>query len=133
MSGLRRRWPPLALAGLFAGSGVLHLVRPDLYLALIPRSLPAPDTIILASGLAELLCAAGLATGRRWAGWASALLLVVILPGNITFAVDVARDPTSAPTLVALAWLRLPLQVPLIWAALQARPTAGRRADRVAS
>ncbi len=132
MSGLPRRWPPLALAGLFAGSGVLHLVRPDLYVALIPRPLPAPDTIILASGVAELLCAAGLVTGRRWAGWASALLLVVILPGNITFAIDVARDPASAPRLVALAWLRLPLQGPLIWAALQARPAAGRQDDRVA-
>ncbi len=132
MSGLPCRWPPLALAGLFAGSGVLHLVRPDLYVALVPRPLPAPDTIILASGVAELLCAAGLVTGRRWAGWASALLLVVILPGNIIFAIDVARDPTSAPRLVALAWLRLPLQGPLIWAALQARPAAGRRDDRVA-
>ena len=132
MSGLPCRWPPLALAGLFAGSGVLHLVRPDLYVALVPRPLPAPDTILLASGVAELLCAAGLVTGRRWAGWASALLLVVILPGNIIFAIDVARDPTSAPRLVALAWLRLPLQGPLIWAALQARPAAGRRDDRVA-
>ena len=102
-------------------SGVLHLVRPDLYASLIPTTVPLPGTIIVVSGLAELICAAGLVSGRRWAGPASAALLVAILPGNIHFALDVGRDPLADPAIVALAWLRLPLQLPLIWAALQSR------------
>lgn len=121
-----RRLAPIGLASLFCVSGVLHLVRPAIFAALIPRELPAPGAIIAASGVAELVCAAALLSGRRWAGTASALLLVAILPGNVTLAVDLARDPAASPGLVALAWLRLPLQVPLIWAALQAR-TAERR------
>jgi hypothetical protein len=36
------------------------------------------------------------------------------------FAVDASRDPGSSSALVAAAWARLPLQLPLIWAALQA-------------
>ncbi|MGK2852031.1 MAG: DoxX family protein [Candidatus Limnocylindrales bacterium] len=116
-----RRWAPLGLAALFGASGVLHLLRPDVFLPLIPRGLPAPDVIVAVSGLAELACAAGLATRQPWAGPASAALLVAVFPGNAQFALDQGADPAAGTLAVALAWLRLPLQVPMIWAALQAR------------
>jgi uncharacterized membrane protein len=121
MGRTARRWAPLGLAALFTGSGVLHLIRPDLFLPLIPRGMPAPDGIVAVSGLAELACAAGLVTRRPWAGPVSAALLVAIFPGNIQFAFDQSAAPAADPRLAAAAWLRLPLQVPLIWAALQAR------------
>jgi uncharacterized membrane protein len=82
--------------------------------------MPARDAIVLVSGIAELVCAAGLLTRTSWAGPASALLLCAIFPGNVLFAIDAARDPESSSALVAAAWARLPLQLPLIWAALQA-------------
>jgi uncharacterized membrane protein len=119
---LRRRAPD-ALAALLATSGLFHLVRPDWYGALVPPPLPAGPVIAI-SGLAELACAVGLLTRRGWAGPASALLLVAILPGNVWFAIDRTTDPTASTALVVGAWLRLPLQLPMIWAALQAR-TAG--------
>ena len=116
-----RRWAPACLAALFAASGTLHLARPGLFLPLVPVVLPARDAIVLASGIAELVCAAGLVGRARWAGLASALLLVSVFPGNVVFAIDAATTPTTSPLLAAAAWARLPLQVPLIWAALQAR------------
>ncbi len=116
-----RRWAPFGLGALFVGSGTLHLARPELFQSLVPAGLPAPDLIILASGFAELVCAGGLLSGARWAGPASALLLLVVFPGNVTFALTASADPSASPVLVALAWARLPLQLPLIWAALQAR------------
>lgn len=73
------------------------------------------------SGVAELACAAGLATRHPWAGPASAALLVAIFPGNVQFALDQVADPAAGTLGVALAWLRLPLQLPMIWVALQAR------------
>lgn len=100
---------------------MLHLIRPETFLPLIPRGLPAPDAIVAVSGIAELVCAAGLVTRQPWAGPASAALLVAVFPGNLQFALDHATDPDASTTVVALAWLRLPLQVPMIWAALQAR------------
>ncbi|CAN5532039.1 membrane protein [soil metagenome] len=106
---------------LFGASGILHLVRPDVFLPLIPRGLPAPDVIVAVSGIAELACAAGLVTRQPWAGPASAALLVAIFPGNLQYALDQVADPDAGTLSVALAWLRLPLQVPMIWAALQAR------------
>lgn len=118
-----RRAAPIALSGLFAASGIAHLVRPDIFLPLIPRGLPAPESLVTLSGLAELVCAAGLVTRRPWAGPASAVLLLAILPGNVQFALDRAADPGTDSALVVLAWIRVPLQIPLIWAALQ----GGRR------
>lgn len=116
-----RRWAPLALAALFAGSGTLHLIRPDVFEPLVPPALPARDGLILASGVAELICAVGLLARARWAGPASALLLIAVFPGNVWFALASAADPSTTPALAVGAWARLPLQIPLIWAALQAR------------
>jgi len=122
--GPHRRWARLGLAGLFAASGTLHLVRPDLYLSLMPEALPAHDVLILASGVAELICSARLARNARWAAPASVALLLAIFPANVHFALATSSDPGSPAWLLAVAWLRLPLQVPLIWAAFQDRPIA---------
>ena len=116
-----RRWAPRALGAVFLVSGTLHLVRPQIFLPLVPDALPARDAIVLVSGIGELICAAGLLSGARWAGPASAALLVAVFPGNISFALSAATDASAPRWLVAAAIARLPLQVPLVWAALQAR------------
>jgi uncharacterized membrane protein len=116
-----RRIAPDALAAVFALSGVLHLVRPSGYEALIPPCMPAPGAIIAISGVAALVCALGMIRRDRWAGPASAALLVAVFPGNLWFALATTADPAAASWLVAGSWLRLPLQVPLIWAALQSQ------------
>jgi uncharacterized membrane protein len=118
-----RHVAPLALGGLFLASGTLHLIRPAIFLPLIPRALPAPELIVFGSGVAELVCGVGLFRRRRWAGLASAALLVAILPGNLQMALDASADPTTDRAWLVVLWLRLPLQLPLIWVALGARHT----------
>lgn len=110
------------LALLFTVSATVHLVRPQTFEPLMPSWVRAHREVILASGVAELACAAGLVVPatRRPAGWASALLLVGVFPGNVKMATDaLATDNTG---LKAAALLRLPLQVPMIrWALRAAR------------
>ncbi len=118
------RWAPTGLAAIFIASGTLHLVRPSLFLPLLPEAMPSRDAVVLLSGVAELVCAGGLITKAGWAGSASALLLFAVFPGNVAFAIDARRDPDASTVLVAAAWARLPMQLPLIWAALQARQRA---------
>ena len=127
MAGVRR-FAPDALAALFALSGLVHLVRPSAYAALIPPFLPAPGAIIAISGVAELVCAVGLFRRAQWAGPASAALLLAVFPGNVWYAVAPPADLRPAWVEVA-AWLRLPLQLPLIWAAVQARPRSPELTD----
>jgi uncharacterized membrane protein len=127
--------PPLTkdivgLAGLFLTSGTTHLVKPEVFEPLVPSQLPRRRGIIYASGVAELVCAAGLLhpRTRRYAGWASAALLVGILPGNVQMSANYGkraarRGTTGSQAAFAGTLARLPLQLPLIRTALKA---AGR-------
>ena len=112
------------LAAGFAGSGVVHLVKPEVYLPLMPSWVPAHREVVLGSGVAELVLAAGLALPptRRVAGWASVGLLLGVWPGNLQMALD-SRRSKSTPFKVA-AWGRLPLQLPMIRAAVAAARSA---------
>jgi uncharacterized membrane protein len=108
------------LAGIFAVSGVVHLVKPSFYEPLMPAWVPAHREVILASGVAELACAAalGVPRTRSAAGWVSAALLLGVWPGNLKMALDSTR--TDSTGFKVLAWSRLPLQIPMIRAALKA-------------
>jgi uncharacterized membrane protein len=118
------------LAALLATSGVVHLVRPQVFEGIVPHALPNRRALVYVSGVAELLCAAGLLVPatRRPAGYASAALLVAVFPANVQMSVDHAEraqrrgDPASRASFVATL-ARLPLQLPMIRTALRA---AGR-------
>ena len=120
--------PARGVVGAFLVSGVVHLVRPQVFVSAVPRWLPSPRAIVIISGVAELACAVGmlLPRTRRTAGAASAALLVAVFPANVQMAVDAHHAAADGPTrqdrvrqLVTLA--RLPLQIPLIRAAWSAR------------
>ena len=116
------------VAAAFALSGTVHLVRPSVFEPMVPDLLPGATELVLVSGVAELLCAAGLVWPRTrlLAGPASAALLVAVFPANVSMAVDAWQGYRSGED--SAGWLagtvvRLPLQLPLIWWAWR----AGRR------
>lgn len=119
---------PMVVASAFVISGVVHLVRPDVFEPSVPRRLPYKRALVHASGVAELACAAGLLVPqtRRCAGPASAVLLAAVFPANVQLAVDAhraIRHEGSTPRRQlrrAIALARLPLQLPLIRWAVQA-------------
>ena len=120
----RSRWrsaSPYLLAGLLTVTGSLHFIAPKPYAEIVPEQLPSPYGLVYASGVAELLCAAGLAVPRtrRVTGWATALLFVAVFPANVKMALD----STDRSTLYQVGvWARLPVQVPLVvWAVSIAR------------
>lgn len=116
---------PRIVVGAFLVSGVIHLVRPQVFEPIVPPMLPGKRQLVYASGVAELVCAAGLLISRTrpYAGVASAALLVAVFPANVQMAADAHRvigRKGSTPrrrAVRAAAIARLPLQVPLIrWA-----------------
>lgn len=124
MVRLRRR-APVALAAAFTGSGIVHLVRPRVFAPIMPRAIPDDHhtNLIYASGLVELVCAAGLLRRTRWASAASVATLVAVFPANVQMALDAGTGRNPGPSdNRAIAWGRLPLQLLMVWAALQARP-----------
>lgn len=112
------------LAVLLGAVGVLHFVKPEPFEKIVPKVLPRKKELVYASGVAELACAAGLLhpKTRRLAGLASAGLLVAVFPANVQMAADTQRK--GSPRQKAIAWARLPFQVPLIkWALKASRET----------
>jgi len=93
------------------------LARPAIFTSLVPHVLPRPTELVYASGVVELICAVGLWRRDRWAGIAGAVLLVIIWPANLQAAITAEHGDDS--TTKVLTCLRLPLQIPLIWFALQ--------------
>ncbi len=113
-----RRGVRLTVAGLFAASGVLHVVKPSAFDDFMPPWVPAPVAVNIAAGAVELACAYGLVTRRRWAGPASAVVLLAVWPSNLQFALNATSEDGMASTKALVAWARMPLQIPMIWAVL---------------
>ena len=95
---------------------------------------PRPKLLVLISGGAEILGGLGLFTSRfrRPAAYGLAILLVAVFPANIYMAV--AHVPFRG--LLGnrwLQWLRLPIQVPLIWWAWQYSRNDAKLAEKRAA
>ena len=106
----------LALSLLFIVAGAFHFVIPASYRAIMPPWLPAHAALVAISGVAEILGGIGLLipVTRRAAGIGLILLLIAVFPANVQMLL-LARArgvPWSGETLL---WLRLPLQLLLIW------------------
>lgn len=113
------RW---GLALFYAAAGVLHIATPAPFLGITPHWVPAPATVVLLTGLAELAGAAGLvqpwsAPLRRTAGWGLALYALCVWPANFNhMLIDMARPGHGLPLAYHLP--RLAAQPVLIWLAL---------------
>ena len=107
----------LIVAALFLTSGVLHLVNPGAFLWLMPPWLPLKTELVVISGVMELAAAVGLIFKQRWAPMLTVITLLAVWPANWWFAID---SLSSNPDIALIAWLRLPLQLPLLYWAWKA-------------
>lgn len=112
----------LIMGTLYIGAGTLHFIATRTYTGIMPSYLPAHRELVYLSGGAEILGGIGvlIRQTRQPAAWGIILLLVAVFPANITMITEHSRFP-EVPFWAA--WLRLPLQLPLIyWAWLYTRP-----------
>jgi uncharacterized membrane protein len=110
---------------LFTGAGIAHFTKPDFFEAIVPDWIPNAALANRLSGAAEL--AFGLAMFYQRTRKLSALglfaLTIAVFPANIDTAVNnvepqlvEGRFSRSVGTATGpLNWIRLPLQLPLLW------------------
>jgi len=108
-------------------AGILHFVVPRGYQRIVPRVLGHAPLLVAASGVAEIVAGLLVAvprTRRLGAALAFAIFLIV-WPANIQMALDGGLpDAGSFAGSALVAWMRVPLQVPLlVWAWRLAQPT----------
>jgi uncharacterized membrane protein len=99
---------------LYLAAGVNHFIYPYPYQKIIPPWIPHPDTLVIISGICEILFALLLipVKTRPLAAWSVIVLLIVVFPANVQMMVNFYRK--SSPWLW-LTVLRLPLQILLIY------------------
>ncbi len=111
--------PAYRIAALLLGVGTTHFLAPKPFDDIIPAELPgSPRFYTYASGVAEVVIGALLLPRRtrRAAALAAAGLFVAVFPGNVNM-VRLWWDKPWPMRIAALA--RLPLQIPMITAALK--------------
>lgn len=114
----------------YIAAGTLHFLATPTYMGIMPAYLPAHRELVLVSGLAEIAGGVGIllpetrsGQPRRAAAWGLVALLIAVFPANLTMVTEHSRFP-QVP--LWAAWLRLPLQLPLIyWAWRYTRRTSG--------
>jgi uncharacterized membrane protein len=98
----------------YIAAGFGHFFFTRYYIRIMPDYLPAHRELVLLSGAAEIAGGLGVLVPatRRTAAWGIVLLLVAVMPANIWMV----QHPERFPGVPLWAmWLRLPLQLPLIW------------------
>ncbi|OCB07920.1 hypothetical protein A5722_19070 [Mycobacterium vulneris] len=107
------------MAALLLGMGTLHFVAPKPFDSIVPAELPGSARFYTyASGVGELATGALLAVPRtrRLGALAAVALFIAVFPGNLNM-VRLWWDKPWPMRIVAIA--RLPLQIPMITAALR--------------
>lgn len=109
------------LAVFMFGAGVMHFVRPEFYMKIMPPYLSFHLELVYLSGFFESALGALLLVPKltRWAAWGIFALLIAVFPANIYLYQH--QEILPAPPIVHL--LRLPLQgLFLLWAYWHTRP-----------
>ncbi|MBD7908199.1 DoxX family protein [Sporosarcina gallistercoris] len=103
----------------FAGAGIGHFLLEPFFIQAMPEWVPFRKAIVYISGVVEILLALGLflKPTRERAGVLIAIFLVVVFPVNVYMALT----PENFDLPPAALWIRLPLQVVLIWWVLKVR------------
>lgn len=106
------------MAALYMAAGINHFVHPEVYQKIMPAWLPLHNTLVIMSGIAEILLGLLLVPyyTRRLAAIGIIILLITVFPANVQMLLNYWRE--DHPRLW-LAILRLPLQGLLIWWAYQ--------------
>lgn len=102
------------MSGIYIFAGIMHFIRPRMYLRIIPPYLPYPKLLNALSGAFEILFGLGLLfeTTRSISAFGIILLLLAVFPANLYMYQSGAK---GIPKWALL--LRLPLQFLLIvWA-----------------
>jgi uncharacterized membrane protein len=131
----RKLEPARALLGvLMLGVGALHFTHAPLFAAIVPDYLPAHLLLVYLSGVAEICLGALLLFSRTrvLAAWGLIALYVAVFPANLNMALhpDLPLPGIEEPPSPLALWLRLPLQLVLIyWAYRYTRPERRARSE----
>jgi uncharacterized membrane protein len=117
MTGLSPDIHRYIIAALFMLTGLLHFIRPQVFVNIMPDYIPYHLAMVYISGIAEILGGIGVLVSQtqNLAGWGLVLLLIAVFPANINMTVDAIQEQGVKSWWTIATLLRLPLQFVLIY------------------
>lgn len=109
-------WHLYLMALLYFFAGLIHFIKPGMYMRIMPNYLPAHKTLVYLSGLAEIILAVGLLfpTTKNLAIYGIILMLLIFL---LVHFYMLSSPKAAAGFPVWALYARLPLQFALMgWA-----------------
>jgi uncharacterized membrane protein len=116
---------PYAAAALFTSAGVMHFAKPDFFESIVPDWFPNAKLANQLSGAAEIALGLGMIAPqtRRASAFGLIALTVAVFPANVDMAVNkVEVKPVDGTMTRSIGtakgpqnWIRLPMQLPLLW------------------
>ncbi|GAA0596622.1 membrane protein [Virgibacillus siamensis] len=105
---------------LLFGAGVLHFVHEKSFRRIVPKTLPLRRTIVLVSGVFEIIFSGLLwvKKGQQITGKLLAFFMMAVFPANVYMAAKRISFRPGKQANPWVLWMRLPLQLPLIVGAL---------------
>lgn len=96
--------------------GILHFVKADFFLNIMPPYLPFHLELVYLSGAIEILLGSLLMIKQyqKYAAWGLVLLLIAVYPANIYLAFNEAPQKALGVSAFSVSWVRLPMQFVLI-------------------
>ncbi|WP_081211395.1 DoxX family protein [Salegentibacter sediminis] len=107
-------WHLYAMALMYILAGVLHFLKPKMYMRIMPRYLPKHKSLVYLSGFAEIILGLGLFFPATKDIAIYGLILMLILFFSVHFYMLSSTKAGAGIPKWAL-WLRIPLQFFLIW------------------
>lgn len=110
-------WHFYLMVFMYAVAGIFHLVKPKMYLKIMPQYMPNPKALVFWSGAAELVLSLGLLFNetRTMSIYGVVLMLLIFLPIHIYM---IKEDPKKIGAPRWFSVIRFPMQFGLIWWAL---------------
>ena len=110
-------WHLYLMSIMYIFAGIMHFVKPKMYMRIMPRYLPAHKQLVLLSGLAEILLGIGLlSTSTRNASVYGIVIMLLIFLLVHFYMLSSKKAAAGISRWILIA--RIPLQFVLVWWAL---------------
>lgn len=103
-----------AMAGMYVLAGIMHFIKPKMYVRIMPRYLPNHNTLVFWSGIAEILLGVGLCIPQLKTSSIYGIIAMLAIFFLVHFyMLSGEKASTGIPKWILI--LRLPLQFGLMY------------------
>ena len=115
---MEQTWDFYLMSTMYGFTGIMHFIKPNVFVKVMPDFMPKPKLLVYLSGIAEIVMAVALLFSnlKNWAIIGIVAMLTVFMIVHINMLRG-GKHAAGAPMWMLI--LRIPIQAVLVWWAFQ--------------